>query len=254
MIGDLVKFNIVNDDSGWATDKFGVEPQLNGWVTEIYTEELFGEIVRRNTIEVISNGKRTDRLYKIQNNIIPSESSKLRDIRNIIDIPLEDIFEGSEVKTVKDFQTITKVPFLELGSKWEFHSCLNEHPKHSEELSIWEKGNIGRTLKPSAYFDGGWTKIKPSQFSSKYDDLDLLKLTSHVHSIRPKSLSGIEDNNGWISIKEKRPEIGDKIISYRELSERIIEDIEIVTREFLTWYDMNNITYWKYYNSKPPIY
>ncbi|WP_407475421.1 hypothetical protein, partial [Elizabethkingia anophelis] len=56
-IGDLVKFNIVTDDSGWATDKFGVEPQLNGWVTEIYTEKLFGEIVRRNTIELINSGK-----------------------------------------------------------------------------------------------------------------------------------------------------------------------------------------------------
>lgn len=83
MIGDLVKFNIVNDDSGWATDKFGVEPQLNGWVTEIYTEELFGEIVRRNTIEVIYNsGERSGRFFKIQNDIIQTESSKLRNIRD----------------------------------------------------------------------------------------------------------------------------------------------------------------------------
>ncbi|MEG0848458.1 MAG: hypothetical protein RSE50_00745 [Myroides sp.] len=162
-IGDLVKFNIITDDSGWATDKFGVEPQLNGWVTEIYTEELFGEIVRRNTIEFINSGKRSGKFYRIENGIIQSESEKLRNIRNMIDIPLDDIFEGSELKTVKDFQTITKVPFLELGSKWEFHSCLNEHPKHSEELSIWEKGNIGRTLKPSAYFDGAWKDFKTNE-------------------------------------------------------------------------------------------
>lgn len=72
--------------------------------------------------------------------------------------------------------------------------------------------------------------------------------------IRPRCLEGIETNNGWTPIKDKRPEIGDKIISYRELSERIVEDIEIVTREFLIWYDMNNITHWKYYESKTPIY
>ncbi len=47
----------------------------------------------------------------------------------------------------------------------------------------------------------GWTKIKPGQFYSKYDDLDLLKLTAHVHSIRPKHLRGIENNNGWIKIE-----------------------------------------------------
>jgi len=48
--------------------------------------------------------------------------------------------------------------------------------------------------------------------------------------------------------------LGDKIISYRELSERVVEEIETVTREFLVWYDMNNITYWKYYKPQPPIY
>ncbi len=50
-------------------------------------------------------------------------------------------------------------------------------------------------------YDNGWTKIKPGQFYSKYDDLDLLKLTTHVHSIRPKHLRGIENNNGWIKIE-----------------------------------------------------
>lgn len=156
-IGNLVKFNIINDDSGWATDKFGVEPQLNGWVTEIYTEELFGEIVGRNKIEVIySNGKRSGRFYKIQNNIIQSEFKKLRNIRNMIDIPLEDIFEGSELKTVKDFQTITQIPFIELSTKWEFYSCLENYPKDAEKVSIWEKQNIGRALRYYAYFDGVW--------------------------------------------------------------------------------------------------
>ncbi|NML70048.1 hypothetical protein HHL23_09565 [Chryseobacterium sp. RP-3-3] len=163
MIGDLVKFNIVTDDSGWATDKFGVEPQLDGWVTEVYTEELFGEIVRRNTIEVIqSNGNRSGRFYKIQNGIIHTESTELRNIRDT-GMSLQDIFEGSELKTVKDFQTITKVHLIELSSKWEFYSCLHEQPKHSNKVSVWEKQHIGRMLKDYAYFDGVWKDFKTNE-------------------------------------------------------------------------------------------
>lgn len=173
MIGNLVKFNIVNDDSGWATDKFGVEPQLNGWVTEIYTEELFGEIVRRNTIEVIYNsGKRSGRLFKIQNDIIETESTKLRNIRNT-GMSLGEIFEGSDLKTVKDFQTITKVSLIELSSKYEYYSCLNEPPKHSNKVSVWKKQHIGRMLKDYAYFDGVWKDFKTNEpiehFTENYE-------------------------------------------------------------------------------------
>lgn len=86
-----------------------------------------------------------------------------------------------------------------------------------EEISLPFNENI--------IYDNGWTKIKPGQYSSKYDVVDLLKLTKHVHSIRPKSLSGIENNNGWIRITdvEKVPTencwiykewIGDMFIGY----------------------------------------
>ncbi|MDV3661640.1 hypothetical protein CMU70_14390 [Elizabethkingia anophelis] len=159
-IGDLVKFNIVTDDSGWATDKFGVEPQLNGWVTEIYTEELFGEIVRRNTIEVINtDGKRSGRFYRMQYNKILSESKKLRSIRDT-GVTLDEIFEDSGLKTVKDFETITIIPHIKLSSKWEFYSCLNQFPETNIKVSIWEKQSIGRMLREPAYFDGVWKDFK----------------------------------------------------------------------------------------------
>ena len=72
--------------------------------------------------------------------------------------------------------------------------------------------------------------------------------------IQPSILSGIYNNNGWICIKDELPEIGDRIISRRDLFEKIVEEIETVTSDFLIWYDMNNITHWKHYESKPPIY
>lgn len=62
---------------------------------------------------------------------------------------------------------------------------------------------IGLPFNENVIYDNGWLKIKPTQYSSKYDLVDLLKLTSHVHSIRPKSLSGIENNNGWIKIESE---------------------------------------------------
>ncbi|WP_407487596.1 hypothetical protein [Elizabethkingia anophelis] len=146
-----------------------IEKRLGFDETEIdynYAEvEVYKKAKERVLFEgfEIEKSKSSGKFYLIQNGIIQSESEKLRNIRNMIDIPLEDIFEDSELKTVKDFQTITKVPFIELGSKWEFYSCLNEPPKNSDKVSIWEKRDIGRTLKPSAYFDGIWKDYKTNE-------------------------------------------------------------------------------------------
>ena len=166
-IGDLVKFNIVTDDSGWATDKFGVEPQLNGWHIEVYTEEKFGEIVKRNTIEVINkNGQRSGRFYKIQDGKVMSEILNLIDIKAVNSMKLSEIFDGSTLRTMKDFERITVVPYIELESKWEFHSCLTEFPPVGFKTSIWEKQEIGRMLRFSACFDGVWKNGKSNKIFS----------------------------------------------------------------------------------------
>jgi len=71
----------------------------------------------------------------------------------------------------------------------------------AKELAIknaYEECNL--PFNENLKYNNGWLKIKPGQFSSKYDRCDLLKLTSSVQSIRPKSLSGIENNNGWVEI------------------------------------------------------
>lgn len=72
-----------------------------------------------------------------------------------------------------------------------------------EEKIKEEYLKLGLPFNENIIFDNGWLKIKPGLYSSKYDDLDLLKLTNHVHSIRPKSLSGIENNNNWIKLDTK---------------------------------------------------
>jgi len=71
-----------------------------------------------------------------------------------------------------------------------------------EDKILIEYENIGIPLEASLNIENGWLKIKPNQHRSKYEKLDLLKLTSLTHSIRPKTLKGIEDNNGWVKIKD----------------------------------------------------
>jgi len=65
--------------------------------------------------------------------------------------------------------------------------------------------------------------------------------------------SEVTDCNGWIKMTKQLPLIGQKIISFRDLTEKTIEEIEIVTDQFLKYYEMNDITHWKLYNSNPPI-
>ena len=62
---------------------------------------------------------------------------------------------------------------------------------------------VGLPFIENVIYDNGWLRIRPSQYSSFYDNVELLKLNSHTHSIRPKSLKGIETNNGWIRIESE---------------------------------------------------
>ena len=76
--GDLVKFNIIFNESNDATNKFDVEPQNNWFDVEVCIDETYGEIVKKNTIEVInSDGNKTGKFYKIENGFIKSEFDKL---------------------------------------------------------------------------------------------------------------------------------------------------------------------------------
>ncbi len=82
--------------------------------------------------------------------------------------------------------------------------------KEEKIKSEYEK--LGLPFNENIIVDNGWLKIKPGLYSSKYDDLDLLKLTNHVHSIRPKTLKGIENNNGWTKLESEKdlPERNDE--------------------------------------------
>ncbi|MDV4070275.1 hypothetical protein CMT45_00920 [Elizabethkingia anophelis] len=47
----------------------------------------------------------------------------------------------------------------------------------------------------------GWIKVTPSQY--QMDMFSRLKLNKNTHSVRPKSLSGIRNNNSWIKLNKE---------------------------------------------------
>ena len=44
-VGDVVEIIVISDDSGNATDLYGVEPHLNVWVEIVYLEAVTGDVI-----------------------------------------------------------------------------------------------------------------------------------------------------------------------------------------------------------------
>jgi len=61
-------------------------------------------------------------------------------------------------------------------------------------------GELYNILCPN---ESGWSKrmLKPEY--NEYEDFDIIEVSEYRYSIRPKSLQGIENNNGWIKIESE---------------------------------------------------
>ena len=160
-IGELVKFNVISDDSDYASNCFGVEAQNDWFDIQVYTEELFGEIVKRNTIEIIyTDGKRSGKFFKIKNGIIEKELNKLLQKKSEYNISLSQIFDGSDLKTIKDFKKITTIPFIELTSLRNKGSVENP-PKKNVLVEIRRPYELGsKLLGYSKYENGKWSDLE----------------------------------------------------------------------------------------------
>lgn len=116
----------------------------------------------------------------------------------------------------------------------------------------WENTNIPSNVW-SDYSNTGWVKIKSEQWSSFYHLLDIIKWNDHTWSIRPKSLAGIETNNGWT-----------RIDSEQDLPKENMVFMECVTKlgyqathHFMVGdekYMMEKYTHYKLMPFNPPIY
>ena len=101
-LGDKVRILKITDDSGSATDLYGVEPQLNGWVDIVYIESFEGVIYydEEKLMIVIKGDRRSIPLssyirYDIWNDVFDRVKSE----------DLEEIVKEYDLKD-KDYETI----------------------------------------------------------------------------------------------------------------------------------------------------
>lgn len=115
-------------------------------------------------------------------------------------------------------------------------------------------------FNPQVNMENGWMDIRPGTYSND-EFFDRLKFNSEKHSIRPKSLQGIESNKGWFKVESENdlPEYDNENVRYRTgmfLNDgRFHQDSNLCTHkiaiECLKW----NYTHYQIINqSEPPIY
>lgn len=139
--GDLVSFNVICDDSDWASNCFGVEPQNDWFDIQVYVENLYGEIVKSNTIEQIrSDGTKTGRYFKVRNGIIESELNSLMGAKSKHGLSINQIFEGSGLKTIRKFTEIKVIEFIPLDSKG--HTLSSEKRVYLDRIYMNNKTYI----------------------------------------------------------------------------------------------------------------
>lgn len=184
--GDLVKFNIILDDSGYASDRFDVEPQNDWLAVEVYVEECFGEIVKKNVIEHIYNdGTRSGKFYKIVNGRIPTEVDELLRKKVEYGLSLSYIFDGSGLRTLKDFIKIEPVTFIPLKTEYKKENCLLNPPQKSIPVKIWNKIDIGYSYMGMSYYENGkWIDNTTKQENKRINE----------HSFWQQSISRIYIN------------------------------------------------------------
>ena len=195
-IGDLVKFNSISDDSDYASNCFCVAPEYDWFDVQVYTEECFGEVVKKNIIEIIYiDGRKSGKFYKIINGVVKSEIDKLVNKKKKYGLKLSDIFEGSNLRTMKDFRTITLLDFIPLKKQYIKKNCLLSPPSEPNLVLIWNKKNADylECDGQSYYENGKWIDNKTKQENKTIDEFS--KWETSLDRIYIKGKIFIEDAN-----------------------------------------------------------
>lgn len=159
-VGDLVKFNTIQDDSCMASDCFGFDPSCgNDWFdVQVYVEDFYGEVVAKGTVEIIYvDGKRSGKFYTIKNGRIKGETERLLSIKRGRGLTFKSIFEDSGIRSLKQFQEILKVSKLQLSNTRIRRSCITDKPKKDSKVSIWKPhGTVGYEYLCETVFVDTW--------------------------------------------------------------------------------------------------
>ena len=95
-------------------------------------------------------------------------------------------------------------------------------------INIIGNENYKSVLKNHEFKENGWRSVSGLSIYAE-EIYDILKYKSNLFSIRPKSLKGIENNNGWVKIESEYdlPKIGQYDMSAFELfyfaDERVVK-------------------------------
>jgi len=115
-IGTLVSFNVVTDDSDYASNCFGVESENDWFDIQVYVETTFGEFIKTNTIEIIyHDGRRSNRFFKVVKGVIKKEIDNFYSKKYQYGLSNYQILESSEIKTLAEFKKIKIIPFIKLS-------------------------------------------------------------------------------------------------------------------------------------------
>lgn len=99
----------------------------------------------------------------------------------------------------------------------------NEEARIQAIKRAWSEIQINRI----DYNENGWLKIKPNQYERFYNEFDLLKRNNNTHWIRPKSISEIENNNGWTRIETDGSNLPNELAHYLMAKEKSVVIIEL---------------------------
>lgn len=137
-----------------------------------------------------------------------------------------------------------------------------ETPKEQAIKAAYGEYWIGLSNEQQKYAleNEGWIKVTPSQY--QMDMFSRLKLNKNKHSVRPKSITGIENNRGWTRIESeedlpKDDYFGDLFeVGFLDESGFFHHDRKRCSFKSLKWmYEKKLITHYQLVEKpKPPIF
>ncbi|MDV3685297.1 hypothetical protein CMU45_02745 [Elizabethkingia anophelis] len=105
--------------------------------------------------------------------------------------------------------------------------------------------------------NNGWIDVKPNQY--QMDMFTRLKFNKNKHSVRPKSLSGIETNNGWTRVESEddlpKDRSKEDLLIFTETGEVLVASSKYLSDPEIRRYWIKTVSHWqKFIKPNPPIF
>lgn len=124
-----------------------------------------------------------------------------------------------------------------------------ETPKQQAIKAAYGEYWIGLSNEQQKYAleNEGWIKVTPSQY--QMDMFSRLKLNKNKHSVRPKSITGIENNRGWTRIESEedlpKPKGVEDVLVIIETGEITVENSMSLNDIEVRRYWLRTISHWQ---------